>query len=77
MSRDRARDSANRRWNKREAARVLPLLAAPDEIAEPYITLADLLESAGATVTRYGAAGPLVVLDGEPFELILKRGNPA
>ena len=75
MSRDRARDSANRRWNQRE--RVLPLLSAPDEVAEPYITLADLLDAAGATVTRYGTEGPLVVLDGEQFELILKQRNPA
>ena len=30
MSRDRARDSANRRWNIREAKRVVPLLSAPE-----------------------------------------------
>jgi hypothetical protein len=73
MSRDRARDSANRRWNKR----ALPLMAAPDELAEPYVLLADLLEAGGGAVVRYGAEGPLLDLNGETFEVILKKGNPA
>ena len=77
MSRDRARDSANRRWQKRDADRVVPLLAASDEIAEPYVLLADLLEAGGGAVVRYGAEGPLIDLDGVTFELILKKGNPA
>jgi hypothetical protein len=53
--------------------RDLPLMENPEEISEPYVTLADLLDDGGADVVRYGDQGPLVTLDGTRYEVVLRK----